>query len=112
MNREPQGTLELYADSPADVNQFRLTKIQIFNWGTFNGVVHFAIPRNGYLFLGPSGSGKSTVLDAHAAILTPPKWVDFNVAGRHPFRVHPEAPSEDGPPCRQSDVSSPVATRP
>lgn len=86
MNREPQGTLELYADSPADVNQFRLTKIQIFNWGTFNGVVDFTIPRSGYLFLGPSGSGKSTVLDAHAAILTPPKWVDFNVAARQDER--------------------------
>lgn len=86
MNREPQGTLELYADSPADVSQFRLTKIQIFNWGTFNGVVDFIIPRSGYLFLGPSGSGKSTILDAHAAILTPPKWVDFNVAARQDER--------------------------
>jgi hypothetical protein len=39
-----------------------------------------------YLFVGPSGSEKSTVLDAHAALLTPPKWVDFNVAAREAER--------------------------
>lgn len=86
MNREPQGALDLYGDSPDDINQFRLTKIQLFNWGTFQGVVDFAVPRSGYLLLGPSGSGKSTVLDAHAALLTPPKWVDFNVAAREAER--------------------------
>ncbi|HSI49164.1 MAG TPA: SbcC/MukB-like Walker B domain-containing protein [Ideonella sp.] len=63
-------------------DQFRLTRIQTFNWGTFANVFDFPIPREGYLFVGPSGSGKSTVLDAHAALMTPPKWVDFNVAAR------------------------------
>lgn len=86
MNREPQQVLELFGDTPDGINQFRLTKIQLFNWGTFRGVVDFAVPQSGYLFLGPSGSGKSTVLDAHAAILTPPKWVDFNVAAREAER--------------------------
>ncbi|MFN7152380.1 MAG: ATP-binding protein [Acidovorax sp.] len=60
--------------------QFRLRHIQTFNWGTFPGLVDFPVPATGYLFVGPSGSGKSTVLDAHAALTTPPKWVDFNVA--------------------------------
>lgn len=86
MNREPQSTFDFFADGPADINQFRLAKIQLFKWGTFDGVVEFQIPRSGYLFLGPSGSGKSTILDAHAAILTPPKWVDFNVAARQDER--------------------------
>lgn len=67
-------------------DQFRLTRIQTFNWGTFSNVFDFPIPREGYLFVGPSGSGKSTVLDAHAALLTPPKWVDFNVAAREAER--------------------------
>jgi uncharacterized protein YPO0396 len=40
----------------------------------------------GYLFVGPSGSGKSTLLDAHTALLTPPRWVDFNVAAREAER--------------------------
>ncbi len=68
-------------------HQFRLTRLQTFNWGTFSGVFDFAIPPEGYLFVGPSGSGKSTLLDAHAALLTPPKWVDFNVAARESERV-------------------------
>lgn len=67
-------------------DQFRLTRIQTFNWGTFSNVFDFPIPAQGYLFVGPSGSGKSTVLDAHAALTTPPKWVDFNVAAREAER--------------------------
>lgn len=86
MNREPQSTFDFFADGAADINQFRLAKMQLFKWGTFDGVVEFQIPQSGYLFLGPSGSGKSTILDAHAAILTPPKWVDFNVAARQDER--------------------------
>jgi uncharacterized protein YPO0396 len=67
-------------------DQFRLTRIQTFNWGTFSNVFDFPIPAEGFLFVGPSGSGKSTVLDAHAALMTPPKWVDFNVAAREAER--------------------------
>ena len=67
-------------------DQFRLTRVQLFNWGTFCNVFDFSIPADGYLIVGPSGSGKSTLLDAHAALLTPPKWVDFNVAAREAER--------------------------
>ncbi len=67
-------------------DQFRLKRIQTFNWGTFSGIFTFDIPDEGYLFVGPSGSGKSTALDAHAALMTPPKWVDFNVAAREAER--------------------------
>jgi hypothetical protein len=56
--------------------------MQTYNWGTFTGISDFPISEIGFLFVGPSGSGKSTILDAHAALLTPPKWVDFNVAAR------------------------------
>lgn len=63
-------------------HQFRLRRLQTFNWGTFSGLFDFTIPAEGYLFVGASGSGKSTLLDAHACLTTPPKWVDFNVAAR------------------------------
>src|SRR3546814_18253920 len=52
----------------------------------FSNVFAFPFPKEGNLFVGPSGSGKSTVLDAHAALLTPPKWVGFNVAAREAER--------------------------
>ncbi|HVZ34060.1 MAG TPA: ATP-binding protein, partial [Polyangiaceae bacterium] len=72
------------ADGAED--QFRLTRVQSYNWGTFDGLVDIAVPKAGFLFVGPSGSGKSTLLDAHAALLTPPRWVDFNVAARETER--------------------------
>jgi uncharacterized protein YPO0396 len=70
------------APTDGHAHQFRLARLQTFNWGTFSGVFDFPVPAEGYLFVGPSGSGKSTLLDAHAALLTPPKWVAFNVAAR------------------------------
>lgn len=76
----------LFPPPDSDVDQFRLTRLQIFNWGTFSGVFDFPIAYKGHLFIGPSGSGKSTLLDAHAALLTPPKWLDFNVAARESER--------------------------
>lgn len=63
-------------------DQMKLRQMQLFNWGTFQGLLRLNIAEQGYLFVGPSGSGKSTVLDGHASVMTPPKWVDFNVAAR------------------------------
>jgi uncharacterized protein YPO0396 len=68
--------------------QFRLTRMQLFNWGTFAGLIDLTIPADGYLVVGPSGSGKSTLLDAHAALFTPPKWLAFNAAARENERQH------------------------
>jgi uncharacterized protein YPO0396 len=82
-NPPPSGQLRL---SYGSEDQYRLTRLQTFNWGTFNGLLDLTIPYSGYLFVGPSGSGKSTLLDAHTALLTPPKWVDFNVAAREAER--------------------------
>jgi len=80
MNYEDQSAL--FAPEKNSDDQFRLRRMQLYNWGTFSGVFDIDISPEGYLFVGPSGSGKSTILDANAALLTPPKWVDFNVAAR------------------------------
>lgn len=85
MNSDIAGTGDLFGVGP-ELNQFRLARIQTFNWGTFDKLFTYDIPEKGYLFVGPSGSGKSTILDAHAALMTPPKWVDFNVAAREAER--------------------------
>jgi uncharacterized protein YPO0396 len=86
MNSEMSATADLFGDAGAEASQFRLARIQTFNWGTFDKLFTFDISEKGYLFVGPSGSGKSTILDAHAALMTPPKWVDFNVAAREAER--------------------------
>ncbi|HVL56441.1 MAG TPA: SbcC/MukB-like Walker B domain-containing protein [Burkholderiaceae bacterium] len=77
---------QLCVDLDAAAEQFRLARIQTYHWGTFSDVFDFPIAESGFLFVGPSGSGKSTILDAHAALLTPPRWVDFNVAAREAER--------------------------
>jgi uncharacterized protein YPO0396 len=67
--------------------QFRMTRLQVFNWGTFTGLHDVPISERGFLIVGRSGAGKSTLLDAFSAMLVPPKWVDFNAAAREADRT-------------------------
>ncbi len=62
--------------------QFRMCRLQVYNWGTFHGLHDIAIAERGFLFVGRSGSGKSTLLDAIATLLTPPQWLSYNAAAR------------------------------
>jgi uncharacterized protein YPO0396 len=80
-------SLELFGREAGAAEQFRLARLQAYNWGTFSGLADLAVARRGFLVLGPSGSGKSSLLDAYTALLTPPKWLDFNVAAREAERV-------------------------
>jgi uncharacterized protein YPO0396 len=75
-----QATLAL---APGREFQFRLRRIQTYCWGTFEDLRDIDIAPQGHLVLGPSGSGKSTLLDGHTSLLTPPRWLDFNVAARN-----------------------------
>lgn len=67
--------------------QFRMSRLQVFNWGTFSDLHDIPISERGFLFVGPSGAGKSTLLDAFSALLVPPRWIDFNAAARETERV-------------------------
>lgn len=62
--------------------QFRMRRLQVFNWGTFSGLHDIAMSEEGFLIVGRSGSGKSTLLDAMASLLVPPLWLSFNAAAR------------------------------
>jgi uncharacterized protein YPO0396 len=60
---------------------FRLKKLEIYNWGTFDGKVHTFAPENGTsLLTGESGSGKSTVVDAILTLLISPRKIMYNKA--------------------------------
>ena len=74
------------ADSVSATDQFRVTRLQVFNWGTFDGLHDMRISEKGFLVVGRSGSGKTTLLDAISALLVPPKWIDFNAAARDTAR--------------------------
>ncbi|WP_051215429.1 ATP-binding protein [Granulicoccus phenolivorans] len=67
-------------DSTPVLQQHRLIRIQLVNWGTFDGYHDLPVPRRGLLLTGDSGTGKSTLLDAMATLLVPPKWSSFNAA--------------------------------
>ncbi|WP_175955872.1 ATP-binding protein [Schaalia sp. Marseille-Q2122] len=60
--------------------QWRLSFIQIQNWGTIDGLVRFKVPRKGLLLTGESGSGKSTILDAISAVLSHDSAAQYNAA--------------------------------
>lgn len=79
-------TPDLFGEAAPGSEQMRLREMQLFNWGTFSNFLRIRVAEAGYLVVGPSGSGKSTILDAHASLTTPPRWVDFNVAAREAER--------------------------
>ncbi len=60
--------------------QWRLTHLQVSNWGTFHGTHDVEISPKGYFLTGGPGTGKSTLLDAISALLTPPRTLRFNAA--------------------------------
>lgn len=60
--------------------QYRIHKLQVYNWGTFSGLHKIPISEKGFLFVGGSGTGKTTLLDAFSALLIPPRWIEFNAA--------------------------------
>lgn len=60
--------------------QYRLSQLQVHNWGTFSGLHTVDVARKGFLITGPSGSGKSTLIDALSTILVPPTKRRFNAA--------------------------------
>jgi len=72
---------------PDTGEQFRMTRLQVFNWGTFSGLHDIPVSKRGFLIVGRSGAGKSTLLDALSALLVPPRWIDFNAAAREASRA-------------------------
>ncbi len=60
---------------------FRLSKLEIYNWGTFDGKVYSVQPRGKTtLVVGENGSGKSTLVDALLTLLVRPQTRNYNVA--------------------------------
>ncbi|WP_051224039.1 ATP-binding protein [Pseudoclavibacter soli] len=66
----------------ATLGQWRLSEVQLVNWGTFQGFTTLPVARRGHLFTGPSGSGKSSLLDGIATVLTPVTSLRFNLAAQ------------------------------
>lgn len=79
-------SLEALADEAADDGQgqrpgFRLQRLELLNWGTFDGGVRtFRLDGETSLLTGDIGSGKSTVVDAVTTLLLPAHRIEYNKA--------------------------------
>ncbi len=60
---------------------YRLAKLEVYNWGTFDGAVYSITPRGQTtLLVGENGCGKSTLVDALLTLLVRPQTRNYNVA--------------------------------
>jgi len=74
-------TFELEFLTDDQLAGFRLQRLEVFNWGTFDGrvwILHLS-GKNG-LLTGDIGSGKSTLVDAVTTLLVPSHRVAYNKA--------------------------------
>lgn len=73
--------LQSRAPAEGTPEQFRITKVQLLNWGRYSNLETMLVGRAGTAILGPTGAGKSQILDAIAAVLMPNPQ-EFNQAAR------------------------------
>lgn len=60
---------------------YRLHRLEVYNWGTFDRRVWtFKLNGNNALLTGDIGSGKSTLVDAVTTLLIPPQRITYNKA--------------------------------
>jgi uncharacterized protein YPO0396 len=71
--------LELMSDDT--LAGFRLQRLEVYNWGTFDGRVWtFPLHGKNALLTGDIGSGKSTLVDAITTLLVPSQKISYNKA--------------------------------
>src|SRR5258708_735054 len=61
--------------------QFHLSRLQVINWGVFDGYHTISFSEGGALIAGASGSGKSSLLDAISLGFLPFNRRNFNASG-------------------------------
>ena len=79
-----ENSIEMATEMPFDptaLDGFRLHRLEILNWGTFDEQVHvFHLDGKTTLLVGQNGSGKSTLVDAVLTLLVPSAIRNYNVA--------------------------------
>ncbi|MEE3850230.1 ATP-binding protein [Gordonia sp. LSe1-13] len=63
------------------VDQYHLSRLQLINWGVFDGYHSIPFSASGSLITGSSGSGKSSLLDAISLAFLPDHRRNFNASG-------------------------------
>ncbi|BBO31069.1 ATP-binding protein [Lacipirellula parvula] len=92
--------------APPSDRGYRLHKLEVLNWGTFDGQVFTVRPAGqSALLIGQNGSGKSTLVDALLTLLVRPGVRNFNVASGAKKRERDEKSYLRGAFDRGSDES-------
>ena len=79
MNEARTLGLDFVADDT--LSGFRLQRLEVFNWGTFDGRVWtLEVAGKNCLLTGDIGSGKSTLVDAITTLLVPSQRIAYNKA--------------------------------
>jgi uncharacterized protein YPO0396 len=79
VNNDQQMSLDFIADDA--LSGFRLQRLEVFNWGTFDGRVWtLNLDGRNALLTGDIGSGKSTLVDAVTTLLVPAHRIAYNKA--------------------------------
>ncbi|WP_349828845.1 ATP-binding protein [Brevibacterium litoralis] len=76
-----QDVLPMQVTDGGSAEQFRITRVQVLNWGNYRDLHDIPFTRDGLAIAGPSGRGKSTLVDAMSSVLFPNPQ-QFNVAAR------------------------------
>ncbi|MCG8649730.1 MAG: AAA family ATPase, partial [Pirellulales bacterium] len=62
---------------------FRLSQLEVFNWGPFGGLHRAEFDREGTAIIGPTGSGKTTLVDALMTLLVAAPRYNLASTGGH-----------------------------
>ena len=74
-------SVELDGSQPENPVGHRLSRLEVYNWGTFHDKVWtFEIGGRNGLLTGDIGSGKSTIVDAVTTLLLPAHRIAYNKA--------------------------------
>jgi uncharacterized protein YPO0396 len=79
--RQKSDAVPLFDAATVGLAGFRLMRLEVFNWGTFNKRVwSFELGGRNALLTGDIGSGKSTLVDAVTTLLVPAQRIAYNRA--------------------------------
>lgn len=74
---------ELVYETPPDIKTYKLTRLDLFNWGGFAGRHGVEIDPRGTAIIGQTGAGKTTLVDALMTLLTEHPKYNLASTGGH-----------------------------
>ncbi|HCS51826.1 ATP-binding protein [Rubinisphaera sp.] len=98
---------EFHSVNFSQTSGYRLKRLELLNWGTFDQKIHIVSPEGqSTLLVGQNGSGKSTLIDGILTLLVKPGVRNFNVAAGARKRERTERTYFEGAFDRNADGES------